>query len=242
MRRSEERIAVVLRSPLPTPSSNGSALGKNRSTLEAAFGLAKHKKVHITAIGVFAGAQDDEICQQALDLGCDASLAIDVPVPFDFFGEALLLRAVISSSRASLILCPDFDESYEGSLLGAALAFMLNVPCITGVSDCKFKGDDYLVSRRSEHGTEQFRCPRPALLALVDGIPGAAANNPNLSAARAVQRKAASEVLDDLSVLYSRSSLATHAAPRPTPVATELLSDPHSLLSQLKAAKLWNAG
>ena len=238
MKRNEERIVVLLR---PESPGRGELLGYNRSTLEAAFGLAKHKKAHITAIGVFASAQDDGICQSALDLGCDAALSIRVPVPYDFFGEALLLKTAIDSSNTTMVLCGDYDQKFQGGSLGAALAFMLDLPCITAVTDCRFKGDDYLVTRRTDTGLDQFRCPRPALLALVGPLEHAEETHLREGPKGSLFELEASALLEDLSVLYSRAPLATHAAPSASPEATELFSDPLALLERLREDNLWDA-
>ncbi len=240
MRRSQERIAVVLRRPIAAHPDTESSLGDNHATLEAAVGFARHKPVRITALGVFESSDDKGVCQEALDLGCDAAISITAPVPFDIFGEALLLRAAIDSAETTMVVCGDYDGNFGGASMGAALAFMLDMPCITGVLDCKFKGDDYLVTRRTDMGVDQFRCPRPALFTFLDRLPGSSSKIPREVAPAVVESRDASTLLSDLSVLYSRSSLAVHSAYHARPEAPELLSDPATLLCRLREAKLWD--
>jgi electron transfer flavoprotein alpha/beta subunit len=239
MKRSQERIAVILRSVSTAIPGSVTAPEENSATLEAALTLASKKPVHLSAIGVFAPSDDASACQEALEKGCDEVLSIAAPVPFDFFGEALLLRAAIESTGTTMVMCGDYGGDFEGASMGAALAFMLDIPCISGVLDCNFKGDDYLLTRRTDTGIDQFRCPRPALLSFVDHKP-APARASRATKARAVESRAASALLGDLTVLYSRSPLAMHGAYAARPEATELLSDPKSLLCRLREAKLWD--
>jgi electron transfer flavoprotein alpha/beta subunit len=192
-------------------------------------------------VGVFATDDDDTICQEALDLGFDAAVSITAPVPIDFFGEALLLRAAIDSMRSTMVICGDYDGNFEGASMGAALAFMLDIPCMTGVLDCKFKGDDYLIKRRTDIGVDHIRCPRPALLTFMDRNKDAVPIDSKKKASAAVESRPASTLLEDLSVLYSRSPLAVHAAFAARPEATELVSDPKALLTCLREANLWDS-
>ena len=239
MKQNREEIVVVLRSPQSVGEDD--TLAKNRETIEAALGLANQRPAHVQAIGVFTSNQNSEICQEAIELGCDAALSIRVPVPFDFFGEALLLKAAIAKTAVSVVLCPDFDKSYQGTEVGSALGFMLDMPAITGVSDCRFKGDDFLLSRRSESGVDQFCCEGPLLLALVGETSLAAKQRTQAATPGKVKAMSANDLLDDLAVLYARSPLAVHAAAQPRSEAAELYSDPKALLRALQTARLWTA-
>ncbi len=230
--RGQDHIAVVLRA-----SKNSDA---SLAALRAAYAFEKQRKVQVIAITVCGPGQSDSICQEALALGCDDSLAIQVPIPFDTFGEALLLQRAIESTRAGLVICTDYEEGHEGSSLAGALAFMLGMHCITGVHRCRFKADDYLVTRRSDVGEEELRCRGPLLLAWVQE-PDAPSERLQASKPKPKFKSIpATDLLEDLSALGSRAPLVSHAASMPSAEASELFSSPGELLASLQRDKLWD--
>lgn len=227
MSREDPRIVVVVRAT--------TSLSLFASSLE----LAERCGAHLTAAGVFTPGQEHTLCQDALDLGFDKAICIHAHLALDFLGEALLLRPVIQNIDADLVLCADDDGGSGNAALSGALSTMLETDCIPAVTGIAYEDSEFLVTRRSDQGSERVRCKTPRLLALTDAF--SATLPPRTETSRRPKIHSASDLLADLSTLEARSPLAEHTALRASPDGAELFTDAADLVQTLRSAKLWTS-
>jgi electron transfer flavoprotein beta subunit len=137
------------------------------AALEQALLLKKKYSGNVTVITVDI-ARSEEILRKCLSLGADDAVRIDTHSLslFDSLTIAKLLFAAISRMPYDIVLCGAQSSDRNCGEVGSMLAELLNLPCVTSVTNMKIDINDnsVTVSRKLERGArERKRCNLPAL-------------------------------------------------------------------------------
>jgi electron transfer flavoprotein beta subunit len=114
-------------------------------------------------------ASAGEQLRSALAMGADAAVLLKGQADMDGLATAKALAAELKAGGAELVLCgmkaADDDQQEVGPMLGE----LLNLPCISAVSEFELQGGSVVCQREAEGGTEVVEAPLPAVVTITKG-------------------------------------------------------------------------
>jgi electron transfer flavoprotein beta subunit len=136
--------------------------------------LSKAVKTGAEVVAVNVGAsRAGELCTEALQMGAAAAVHVDCDVTrADVSTVAHLLHAAIArAGGADLVLTGLQTSGGDGGATGAALAALLDAPCVVGVRDVRVS-DDATVRVTQVHagGERDLDVTLPAVLSVYDDV------------------------------------------------------------------------
>ncbi len=137
--------------------------------LEAALRLKEASGAgEVVVVSVGDGAAGEQL-RSALAMGADAAVLLKGQADMDGLATAKALAAELKASGAELVLCgmkaADDDQQEVGPMLGE----LLDLPCVTGVSEFEIQGGSVVCQREAEGGTEVVEAPLPAVVTITKG-------------------------------------------------------------------------
>ena len=132
----------------------------------------------VIALGSDASA---ETLRTALAMGIDKAVLLQSPGSIDGFEVAQALAAEIKAGGYDLVLFGKMAVDDYNHQVGAMVAEILELPCITTVAHLKIDGGKVEAEREIEGGIEVVTCSLPAVLTTDKGL-----NNPRLPSLKGI--------------------------------------------------------
>jgi electron transfer flavoprotein beta subunit len=132
----------------------------------------------VIALGSDASA---ETLRTALAMGIDKAVLLQSPGSIDGYEIARGLAAELKAGGYDLILFGKMAVDDYNHQVGAMVAEILELPCITTVAHLKIEGGNVEAEREIEGGIEVVTCSLPAVLTVDKGL-----NNPRLPSLKGI--------------------------------------------------------
>jgi electron transfer flavoprotein beta subunit len=132
----------------------------------------------VIALGSDASA---ETLRTALAMGIDKAVLLQSPGSIDGYEVAKALAAELQAGGYDLILFGKMAVDDYNHQVGAMVAEILELPCITTVAHLKVEGAGVEAEREIEGGIEVVTCSLPAVLTTDKGL-----NNPRLPSLKGI--------------------------------------------------------
>jgi electron transfer flavoprotein beta subunit len=156
--------------------------------VEAALQLkekAGQGEVVVLSLGPAAAA---ETIRKALSMGADRGIHLQTDrIPFDGFAIASALAAELKDGGYDLILFGKMAPDSSNGIVGAIVAEMLNLPCVTAISKLDIADGKGTAKRELEGAQEIVEFPLPAVLTVDEGLN--TARYPSLKGIMAAKKK-----------------------------------------------------
>jgi electron transfer flavoprotein beta subunit len=133
-----------------------------------------------TVIGLGSDATAETL-RTALAMGIDKAVLLQSPGSVDGFEVAKALAAELKGGGYDLILFGKMAVDDYNHQVGAMVAELLELPCITTVAHLKIDGTTVEAEREIEGGVEVVTCSLPAVLTCDKGL-----NNPRLPSLKGI--------------------------------------------------------
>jgi electron transfer flavoprotein beta subunit len=122
-------------------------------------GLAKE----IVAVS-FGTAANQDVLRHALAMGADRALLVETEAQLQPLGVAKLLKAVVEREQPDIVLLGKQAIDDDAGQAGQMLAALLGAGQGTFISSLNIEGDEAIVTREIDGGTEQIAVKLPAVL------------------------------------------------------------------------------
>lgn len=122
-------------------------------------GLAKE----IVAVS-FGTSANQDVLRHALAMGADRALLVETEAQLQPLGVAKLLKAVVEREQPDIVLLGKQAIDDDAGQTGQMLAALLGVGQGTFISSLDIEGDEAIVTREIDGGTEQIAVKLPAVL------------------------------------------------------------------------------
>lgn len=119
--------------------------------------------------------------RKALAVGADDAVRID-SLPSDDFQVAEQIAAYFKNNNYDLVLAGIDSADYNGSAVGGMLAEFLEIPSVSSVSNIELEGDDFIMKRAIDGGSETLKATLPLVAIVQKGI----AIDPRIPAMRGI--------------------------------------------------------
>lgn len=119
---------------------------------------------------IHVGAADSEATiRKGLAIGADDAVRIDAE-PNDAFAVAEQIAAYAKDKGFDMIMAGKETINYNGAMVGAMLAELLNFPFISMVTKLEVSGTTATIEHDIDGGTEVVECPLPLVLSANKGM------------------------------------------------------------------------
>jgi electron transfer flavoprotein beta subunit len=136
---------------------------------------------------VHVGAADSEATiRKGLAIGADDAVRIDME-PNDAFAVAEQIAAYAKDKGFDLIMAGKETINYNGSMVGAMIAELMNLPFISMATKLEVANGTATIEHDIDGGTEVVECPLPLVLSANKGM--AEARIPNMRGIMAARTK-----------------------------------------------------
>lgn len=153
--------------------------------LVRALELKEAQGGNVTIIHV--GLADSEATiRKGLAIGADDAVRIDAD-PIDAFAVAEQIAAYAKDKNFDLIMAGKETINYNGSMVGAMLAELMNLPFVSMATKLDIANNVATVEHDIDGGTEVVECPLPLVLSANKGM--AEARIPNMRGIMAARTK-----------------------------------------------------
>lgn len=156
--------------------------------VEAALRL-KEKSGQGDVVAVSLGPDSaQETIRKALSMGADRGIHLKTDrVPFDGFAIARALSAELKGGGYDLILFGKMSPDSSNGVVGAIVAELLDLPCVTAISGLEINDAKGTARRDIEGAQETLEFPLPAVLTIDEGLN--TARYPSLKGIMAAKKK-----------------------------------------------------
>lgn len=156
--------------------------------VEAALRL-KEKAGQGEVVAVSLGPDTaQETIRKALSMGADRGIHLKTArVPFDGFAIARALADELKSGGYDLILFGKMSPDSSNGVVGAIVAELLDLPCVTAISGLEINDGRGTARRDIEGAQETMEFPLPAVLTIDEGLN--TARYPSLKGIMAAKKK-----------------------------------------------------
>jgi electron transfer flavoprotein beta subunit len=149
--------------------------------LEAALSLKEKAGAGETVVVTLGGDVAQETIRTALAMGIDRAVLLQSPGSADGIVVAKALAAELGGGGYDLILCGKMAVDDYNHQVGAMVAELLSLPCITAISALAIDQGRVTAEREIEGGVEVVTCQLPAVLTTDKGI-----NTPRLPSLKGI--------------------------------------------------------
>ncbi len=123
-------------------------------------------KVVLVHVG---GADSDAVIRKGLAIGADEAIRIDAEPESAYF-TAVQIAEVVRQGSFDLIFTGKESIDYNGAEVGAMIAELLDLPFIGLVNHFDLEGDQVIMKREIEGGTEKISAAFPLVLSAAKGL------------------------------------------------------------------------
>ena len=136
----------------------------DENAVEEALRL-KEKGIATEIIAVSLGSPaNQDVLRHALAMGADRAILIETALDCQPLGVAKLLKALVLIENPDIILLGKQAIDDDAGQTGQMLAGLLNYPQATFASTIQFEGNEVLVTREIEGGTQTVALNLPAVI------------------------------------------------------------------------------
>ncbi|CAG0953170.1 Electron transfer flavoprotein subunit beta [Methylophilaceae bacterium] len=146
---------------------NGVKMGVNpfdENGIEEALRLKEQGKASEIVAVTLGAATNQDVLRHALAMGVDRAVLVESTVDLQPLGVAKLLKAVVEREQPDLIILGkqaiDDDAGQTGQMLAALLGYAQG----TFASALKIEGDEAIVTREVDGGSEELALAMPAVV------------------------------------------------------------------------------
>ncbi len=116
------------------------------------------------------GSKDTEpTLRKALAIGADDAIRIDAE-PQDAYFVASQLAEYLKANPFDIMLCGIDSSDYNGSLVGGMLSELLDLPSVSSVSKINMDGENIILNREIDGGSETLETTVPFVAIVQKGI------------------------------------------------------------------------
>lgn len=133
--------------------------------LKEAAGEGEGEVIAVTLGDAAAGEQ----LRSVLAMGADRAIRLDGQPSMDGLAVARALAAELKDQDVDLILCGMKAADDDGQQVGPMLAELLELPCVTVVSELEVEDSKLICDREVEGGTEVVEVELPAVVTVTKG-------------------------------------------------------------------------
>jgi electron transfer flavoprotein beta subunit len=156
--------------------------------VEAALQIKEKRNEGEVAVISLGGDAVQETLRKAMSMGADRAVQLKHDgAPVDSFAIASALAAELKDGGHDLILFGRMSIDTAHGAVGAMVAELLDLPCITAISKLDFDGRTVKARRELEGAYELVECPLPAVVTIDEGI--ARPRYPSLKGIMAAKKK-----------------------------------------------------
>jgi electron transfer flavoprotein beta subunit len=136
----------------------------DENAIEEALRLKEQGKAsEVVAVSLGTTANQD-VLRHALAMGVDRAILIESAADLQPLGVAKLLKAVVEREQPELIILGKQAIDDDAGQAGQMLAALLNYPQGTFISVLNIEGDEAIVTREVDGGTEKLALALPAVV------------------------------------------------------------------------------
>lgn len=136
----------------------------DENAVEEALRLKERDIVTEIVAVSFGTAANQDVLRHALAMGVDRALLVETESELQPLGVAKLLKAVADRVQPDIVLLGKQAIDDDAGQTGQMLAALLGVGQGTFISSLEIRGDEALVTREIDGGTEQVAVKLPAVL------------------------------------------------------------------------------
>jgi electron transfer flavoprotein beta subunit len=163
---SEFRIDRENRLPIPPPGVPPLFSPFDENALEWALRVKDGRECRVTVLSV-GKALPKAVLQKAIAAGADEAVAVEDPL-FENLGPSgtahVLARAIEKMGGCDLVFTGRQGADWDGGVVWAGIAELLNVPCVTLVRSIDVREETIVVERCAPDCIEVVESPVPALV------------------------------------------------------------------------------
>jgi len=123
---------------------------------------------HVT-VATVGGVGSEPTIRKALAIGADDAIRVDMEAT-DAAAVAAELAEVVKSDQFDIVICGIESSDYNGNAVGGMLAELLDLPSVSAVSGIQFDGDDIILFREIDGGSEEVSLPTPFVAIVQKGF------------------------------------------------------------------------
>lgn len=152
-------------------------------------------KVTIVHVGL---SDSDTIIRKGLAIGAQDAIRVNAnPESSNFVAHQI--SAIVESGSYDLVLLGKESIDYNGSTVGAMVAELLDLPYVSYANHLEMEGDNIVLNREIEGGTEKCKSSLPLVVSAAKGL--AEQRIPNMRGIMMAKSKPL-QVVDPVSVSY----------------------------------------
>lgn len=136
----------------------------DENAVEEALRLKERGIVKEIVAVSFGTAVNQDVLRHALAMGADRAVLVETESELQPLGVAKLLKAVTEREQPDIVLLGKQAIDDDAGQTGQMLAALLGVGQGTFISSLEIQGDEALVTREIDGGTEQIAVKLPAVL------------------------------------------------------------------------------
>lgn len=146
---------------------DGVKMGVNpfdENAIEEALRLKEQGKATEVVAVSFGTQVNQDVLRHALAMGADRAILVESTAKLQSLGVAKLLKTVVEREQPDLIILGKQSIDDDAGQMGQMLAGLLNYPQATFASTIKLEGNEAIVTREVDGGTETLSLDLPAVI------------------------------------------------------------------------------
>ncbi|MES2580380.1 MAG: electron transfer flavoprotein subunit beta/FixA family protein [Pseudomonadota bacterium] len=136
----------------------------DENAIEEALRIKEQGKATEVIVVSFGSTANHDVLRHALAMGADRAILVESDEKLQSLGVAKLLKAVVLREQANLILLGKQSVDDDAGQMGQMLAALLDYPQATFASSIKLDGNEAIVTREVDGGTETLALDLPAVI------------------------------------------------------------------------------
>ncbi len=136
----------------------------DENAIEEALRLKEKGNASEVVVVSIGSAANQDVLRHALAMGADRAILLETDTNVQPLGVAKLLKAIIEREQPKLIMLGKQAIDDDAGQAGQMLAALLDYPQGTFASTVQIEGDDIVVTREVDGGTETLALTLPAII------------------------------------------------------------------------------
>lgn len=136
----------------------------DENAIEEALRIKEQGKATEVIAVSFGSTANHDVLRHALAMGADRAILVESDEKLQSLGVAKLLKSVVLREQANLILLGKQSIDDDAGQMGQILAALLDYPQATFASAIKLDGNEAIVTREVDGGTETLALDLPAVI------------------------------------------------------------------------------
>ncbi|MES2499618.1 MAG: electron transfer flavoprotein subunit beta/FixA family protein [Pseudomonadota bacterium] len=136
----------------------------DENAIEEALRLKEQGKATEVIAVSFGSPANHDVLRHALAMGADRAILVESTEKLQSLGVAKLLKALVLREQANLVILGKQSIDDDAGQMGQMLAALLDYPQATFASSIKLEGNEAIVTREVDGGTETLSLDLPAVI------------------------------------------------------------------------------